>query len=303
MDWLSLIDKSDFFWQYPVCTEKQFCIQNNLQENFLGFPWATVIDKRIDLNSVYNFLLPHLQTEKKYYTSCQHILFRSLKNIFEALPINLVYTSHKVIDEEFLSSIKLKPCPLYAVNIEDPHRNSKFTGIDLLSVKRDILFSFCGGYQQGYLTDIRPKIFSLPPSDEYIIRNTGDWHFNEAVYSHMQNSLGELNESERRRLNTEMYNELLIRSRFSLCPSGSGPNSIRFWESLGAGSIPVLLADTLELPDNKLWEKSIVKIKESEIESLEGYLRNISEEEEQDRRRLCLELYDFYRSNYKNDKS
>jgi hypothetical protein len=51
---------------------------------------------------------------------------------------------------------------------------------------------------------------------------------------------------------------LLLDSRFTLCPSGSGPNYIRLWESLACGCIPVLLADTLDLPNHKLWDESIV---------------------------------------------
>tara|TARA_R110000824_G_scaffold27618_1_gene93668 strand:- start:11452 stop:12357 length:906 start_codon:yes stop_codon:yes gene_type:complete len=301
MNWLSLIEESSFFWQYPVCTEKQFCKQNNLDENFIGFPWATVIDKKINLNEIYDFISTNIDLEKKYYTSCQHIFFRSLKNIFEALSINLVYSPHKIINEDKLGDIDLLPCPLYAVNIEDDHRNSAFKNINLSSNKRDLLFSFYGGYQGGYLTDIRPKIFQLPSSNDYIVKNTGDWHFNESVYNPLQNNMGELNESEGRRSNTETYNQLLIRSRFSLCPSGSGPNSIRLWESLGAGSIPVLLADTLQLPKNELWERSILRMKECDIQSIPDILRGIGEKEETRRRELCLELYNFYRDNYKND--
>ena len=36
-----------------------------------------------------------------------------------------------------------------------------------------------------------------------------------------------------------------------------GPNSIRLWESLAVGAIPIILADTLELPKHKLWDKAI----------------------------------------------
>lgn len=33
------------FWQYPVITEKEFFIQNKENINFIGIPWATIIDK------------------------------------------------------------------------------------------------------------------------------------------------------------------------------------------------------------------------------------------------------------------
>ena len=83
----------------------------------------------------------------------------------------------------------------------------------------------------------------------------------------------------------------------------SGPNSIRFWEALGAGSIPVLLADTLELPENKLWDSSILRIRESEINNIDTILRKISPEEINKRRSGCLDMYNYYKNNYRNLKA
>ena len=37
----------NLFWQYPAVTEKTFYEQNKKNGNFIGFPWATMIDKRI----------------------------------------------------------------------------------------------------------------------------------------------------------------------------------------------------------------------------------------------------------------
>ncbi len=49
-----------------------------------------------------------------------------------------------------------------------------------------------------------------------------------------------------------------------MCPSGSGPNSIRLWESLGFGCIPVLLSDTLRLPGTtEEWDEAIVRVPET----------------------------------------
>jgi hypothetical protein len=53
----------------------------------------------------------------------------------------------------------------------------------------------------------------------------------------------------------------LLDSVFSRCPSGSGPNSILLWESLGFRCIPVLLADTLQLSGEPgEWEEAIVRL-------------------------------------------
>ena len=87
------------------------------------------------------------------------------------------------------------------------------------------------------------------------------WHFEKMVYSKSQNAKGDINSGENESRSRSHYNKILLDSRYSLCPSGSGPNSIRFWESLGAGSIPILLADTLELPEHHLWGESILRVK------------------------------------------
>ena len=81
---------------------------------------------------------------------------------------------------------------------------------------------------------------------------------------------------------TRKYNQLLLDSKYSLCPSGSGPNSIRFWECLAIGTIPVLLADTLELPPHELWDDTIVRIPENKLEELPAILSTINETKEKE---------------------
>ena len=49
--------------------------------------------------------------------------------------IKTVYVCHKIKDEDIIEGINLKPCPLYAINIEDKTKNK-----DLLNNKRSILY-------------------------------------------------------------------------------------------------------------------------------------------------------------------
>ena len=70
-------------------------------------------------------------------------------------------------------------------------------------------------------------------------------------------------------------------SKYTLCPSGSGPNSIRLWEALAVGSIPIVLSDNLDLPNHELMYDSILKIRESDLYNIERILRNIPKEEEE----------------------
>ena len=299
----NLLKHLELFWQYPVITELEFYRQNKGDNNYFPFPWATVIDKRVNLQRLLEVLKQVMPLNKSYYTCCQHIRFRELKQLWIQLGINTVYTPHKCLGNDILGSIKLIACPLYAVNLEDDTRNQVFKHIDLLKRERKNFYSFAGAYQSNcYLTDIRLRIFDLNKNGrkDCIIRNTGEWHFNCDVYSAAQNISGKLNEDKRHKIKTKLYNSILLDSRYALAPSGSGPNSIRFWEALGAGSIPVLLADTLELPKHVLWEKSIVRIKENELSNIDEILGGIGEKEEEERRANCLKLYQYFKHNYKN---
>ena len=285
------------FWQYPVVTEKTFFEHNKDNRNFIGFPWATLIDKRINIQNVFEILKNHIDTKKTYYTCCQHIYFKALIPLFHALNIRVLYSSHKTKDEHFLSGIEIRPCPLYAVNIEDELRNTLFKNIDFMKKKRRYLYSFRGAYNpKKYISGVRKHIFDMKHPEGCYIENTNSWFYESVVYNNQQNKEGKLNKDRDYDKNTERYNEILLESRFSLCPSGSGPNSIRFWESLGCGAIPVLLSDTLHLPPHPLWDKSIIKMNEKDLESLPSLLEKITEEEEMDMRRNCLEIYKHFRN-------
>ena len=299
------LEKMSLFWQYPVLTEKQFYEQNKSNPSFFPFPWATIIDKGYNLKDIYNMLNRMFQFNKPLFTCCQHIHFRILKQLWIDLGIVLVYTAHKVINEDYLGSIRLVPCPLYAVNIEDIKRNQIFQKIDYMNLERKYLYSFMGGYQPiHYLTDIRKHIFKLKDKHkDTLIINTGDWHFNCDVYGGKQNIKGDLNENKIHKDKTQFYNTVLLQSRYTLTPSGSGPNSIRFWEALAVGSIPILLADTLELPKHPLWDKSIIRIPEKLIYNIESILKKIPVDEERKRRQNCILIYNDFKNNYRMERS
>lgn len=310
-----ILKDNKLFWQYPVCTEKQFYLQNREDTNYLGFPWATAIDSNISLLTLVKLIAPLVDKDKKYYTCCQHIFFHRLARLFDIFNIKDIYTPHKKIGEEVLGldtkgvtwyssdTTRLHPCPLYAVNVEDPTRNSVFENQDFMQTERSLLFSFIGCYREDYLSDVRGRILNLK-DDDAAIYSLENWHFDEIVYrDNNQNYKHDYEVSQIHNKRTELYNKTLLDSKYSLCPSGTGPNSIRFWESLAVGAIPILLADTLELPKHDLWEKAILRVREEDVETIPELLRSIGKEEEEDRRSKCLDLYSFYRSDYKNDKN
>jgi hypothetical protein len=132
--------------------------------------------------------------------------------------------------------------------------------------KRRWLYSFQGVYRpELYLTPVRKWILSLPPRADAQLESRREWHFEQAVYREQVH--GEPFDAGRHaELNAEAssYAEALQQSVFALCPSGSGPNSIRLWESLGYGAIPVILADSLALPgDPELWRQAALMVQET----------------------------------------
>ena len=301
-----LLQRYKLFWQYPVITEKTFYEQNKHDPKFLGVPWATIIDKRYDVNIIYKILKPLIQDGVSYYTCCQHIYFRKLVHLWKHLNITNVYASHKCINEDSLDGITIHPCPLYAVGL------ARTAHPLTLAPKRDIDVSFVGAYQaENYLTNIRQKIFllakQLPHNPRIVIQDTGEWHFNSVVYSQHQNYNGDINPigQHSRDKRATQYMDIMTRSRFSLTPSGSGPNSIRFWEALGSGSIPVLLADSLDLPSLPsslpLWEDTILRIPEKDFTftELDSSIARAAQKEEQ-MRANCFLIYAFLSKNYRS---
>ena len=302
--WQQIIDHYKLFWQYPAVTEKEFYAQNRHYNNYIGFPWATVLDKGISLEQLVEALHAYTSQAVEYYTCCQHIRFRELEKVFSALNITTVYTPHKLTTEDTIGNkgkIKLVACPLYAVNIEDPTRNDVFRDKDFVDLNRHYTYSFLGGLQPGYLTDIREQIFRIPSRSDILIQNSGEWHFNEFVYTdNNQNYQGDALPSDTHKTKTENYNKTLLNSRYSLCPSGTGPNSIRLWESLAVGAIPILLSDTLELPPHPLWDKAILRLKEKDLNNIDAIIEEITPEEENYRRSNCLKIYKYFKDHYTN---
>ena len=298
-----IINKYKLFWQYPAITEKQFYLQEKDNAYYFGLPWATIIDKRYNQTLIFNIFKDLINKDHKYYTCCQHVSYKTFIPLWKALNITKVYISHKQIGINNIDGIELLPCPLFAVNFETKEFNKDFENVDFINVERPILYSFIGGYQpRDYMSNIRQRIFDMKHPDNTDIINTGVWHLDNIVFSNKQNYSGEINKPGDFDYKTNYYNNMLIKSIFTLCPSGSGPNSIRFWEALACGSIPILLSDTLQLPYHELWDKAIVRVKESELNKIPQILSEISEETRKHMRENCVKLYNHLYRNYINNQ-
>tara|TARA_A100001515_G_scaffold46_2_gene76 strand:+ start:962 stop:1774 length:813 start_codon:yes stop_codon:yes gene_type:complete len=152
-------------------------------------------------------------SDKKLFFVCQHILVKDLN-----FHNNTVFTPHATILDNYL------PIPHYACTY------------DLSKVKpweeRKYLFSFMGSFVTH---PVRKKIYeALKERDDCFIIDTGQWHF-EGNKTKQEN-------------NSKIYQEILGDTKYSLCPRGTGPSTIRIWESMAMGARPVIVSDYLKMP-------------------------------------------------------
>lgn len=259
-------------WQFPAITEKyafqkikEFGIfDSNVDCEYVAFPWATIIDllntgkpKGKELKSILSRLKCEIQPGKIVVTVCQHILMLKFQSLFEELGITDVFWAHAVKGQTNFPNypnIRIHSFPLYPVQAAVAENFS--------SLNRDILYSFVGARaNKWYLTESRNMILDLLSSDkDGFVIGRDQWHYNKIVYDLQISETGSTKDEKLIDNDaSEQFKAILSRSIFSLCPSGSGPNSIRLWESIGLGSIPVILADTYLPPGNEdLWHEAVV---------------------------------------------
>jgi hypothetical protein len=66
----------------------------------------------------------------------------------------------------------------------------------------------------------------------------------------------------------ERFRDVLVRSRFVLCPRGKGTSSIRLYETLAAGRVPVIVADDWVAPAGPDWERFSIRWPEGRTDGL-----------------------------------
>lgn len=278
-----LRETPEYFFQYPVITEKH-CISMQTREDeiFLHMPWATIIDRRVAMQSFYAKLRQAIAKAKQKFpnktlaTAVQHISFMNLMPLLMELGVERVYAAHKRRGQDSVAirangvnrhTISLFGMPLYPVNVWDKQRSTGITEIPY--EKRKYMFSFVGAAKHNDLHPIRFKFLSkewssIQSSSEYLLSSTKDWHFEKIVYGHqvMRKSLSSAEKSKEHQ-QTEKYNQVLSDSKFSLCPIGSGPNTIRLWESICIGAVPIIVANEFNMQD---YLPSDIKASELSIE-------------------------------------
>jgi len=255
--------RTDLIERDPVPTESLAyrCLsQEPVPEdtNYIASPWAYLINKNIPIK------LP--KNKAPAFTVCQHIHFEKLMPALKRAGVTLLFSPHCEYKEY---AIEVRPFPHFAICGLDP------------APTKDIFYSFVGFEKSS---NTREKIFNMahPENAKIIRRNL--FHFSR------ENDWGDLTEENQMAQKQEFQN-ILARSRFSLCPRGTGAGTLRFWESLQAGAIPVLLSDNLCLYDGIDWNKTIIRIPEADVEKIPTILESISKEQEDQMRANCLKAY------------
>tara|TARA_R100000664_G_scaffold34234_1_gene55434 strand:+ start:1922 stop:2734 length:813 start_codon:yes stop_codon:yes gene_type:complete len=221
-----ILSKEKYF--DPVKTEQNIQeslinVINDLPNNFnyVNIPLAQTINKY----GIHVAQQAIDDIEKKYNGVkkfvCQHILVNKL-NFYD----NIVFTPHAIFSDN---------------RICIPHYNNFFDRKDAIDYnKRKYKTSFIGSSSTH---NIRKELFELNNNNDIIVRDTGNW-----FYEKPSNDRGKY---------SNKFKEYLLSSKLSLCPQGTGPSTIRLYESMAVGSIPIIFND-VKVPTG--FEKYVIRL-------------------------------------------
>ena len=297
----------DEHWQHPAITEQHAFNQVRLlavrgqASAYLGFPWATFFDvsnhnktddKRLDaMREGLNRAAEAVEGYERVVTVCQHIHMLNFSDLFEAAGVTDVYWSHSAhgqIQFGANGSINIYPFPLFPVQIPE--------GPEIPIDQRPYLFSFIGAkatpiYQTQSRTFLLEELADHPRG---YVRNRETWHYNKIVYDHQvlsrtEDKVGLVDANA-----SDEFKQIMRKTQFALCPSGTGPNSIRLWEAISSGTIPVILKDAYKLPGSQtIWEQATIRCGEDResIRALPERLESIAADSELlERHRSALKI-------------
>ena len=259
---------NDLPWQKPNSTEfsaSSRLLQDNVNfhDKFVAYPWATWIDLKTQ-GKLKTVPPPEARSLSGLRaTVCQHIWALEHLELFQRAGITDLFWSHATQGLTQNGGIRIHPFPLYPVRCASHPPTQPL----LPPAQRPLLYSFQGAYAPGlYLTPVRDWLLELPPRPDAQLERRREWHYEQAVYrEQVQGQSVNATRHSQLAIEADAYAATLQSSCFALCPSGSGPNSIRLWESLGYGAIPVILSDQLQLPGPAdLWQTAAVVVPETQ---------------------------------------
>lgn len=121
---------------------------------------------------------------------------------------------------------------------------------------------------RGALTDtVRIKMVEALQQYQHggtaMVQSTGHatWEFTDTTYASRNRSQAE-------------FADLLRRSKFVLCPRGYGTGSMRLFEVMQAGRVPVIISDSYVLPGNIDWSACALRIPESRVADVSSIIQD-----------------------------
>ena len=183
-------------------------------------------------------------------------------------PLALAYPNRVFMYNEMDQAWPVLPglyCSLSS-KLTDPAKHTAFPYLSSLNPdirniydsreERKLLYSFVGSRSHP----IRRQIFSLDKNNARII-DTSDfcaWRSDESLARSYQS----------------LYAQTMAASKFVLCPRGIGPSSLRLYEAMEAGRVPVIISDHWSAPPQINWDFA-VRIPEAEIASIPELLEQL----------------------------
>ena len=292
-------------WQIPASTEKLYFynhIFQNLKDSnskdsnyYVAFPWATLIDKGLIFSDKCIEYIHNVIASQKgnKHTVCQHIKWKKLVLLWQDIGITDVHISHCEKSTRDTDKIKFHSCPLMAANYENADRSD---GLIIKENKdKKYLASFIGAHAKLYRGNVRLELKKLLKNQKNIIYEIKDeWFYDKIVY-HMQVNNAKLSKEYfiEYQKETKRYNEVLSDSIFSLCPEGTGPNTIRLWESMSIGVVPVIFSDDWLPPKigDLDWHDFSIIINKEDLTSIVPILNYVAADKIEQMKINCLNAY------------
>lgn len=130
-------------------------------------------------------------------------------------------------------------------------------------VRPELLYSFMGtpGPRTSGGHNVRRKILALR-DDRSLLEDSSGFVF----YDDQGDPVAHAARQRR-------FRESILRSKFVLCPRGAGTSSIRSYEVMGSGRVPVIIADQWVAPTGPDWSKFSLRVQQDAVEQIPELLR------------------------------
>jgi GR25 family glycosyltransferase involved in LPS biosynthesis len=234
------IDLEQYFHSYYNIHKEKF---DNIDYHLIPIKWTRIYNDKERKEKILSRLkgeLDKLPKNKKYFTVSQH---DDAPNLEILPPDTINFSAGGNIDNTI-------PIPLMS-------QNKKRSVSQVKVEKKDIFCNFVGALTHP----CRKKIF-----DE--LSNNQDYAF------HIKNKWS----SDLYKAEMDLFETVIKRSKFTLCPRGYGTTSFRLYEAMKFGSVPVYISDSFHLPYKDIidWNDICVLIPTEAIDNIDTILKLIT---------------------------